>query len=132
MSKSRDEKVEMLEKTEKVERMETDLLGSALIPKHVYYGIQSQRAMENFQLSNVPIHHYPNFIKALAMVKQACALANYQLGLLEENKFLAITRACLDVREGKLDQHFQIDMLQGGAGTSANMNANEVIANRGL
>jgi aspartate ammonia-lyase len=87
MSKSRDEKVEMLEKTEKVERMETDLLGSVLIPKHVYYGIQSQRAMENFKLSNVPIHHYPNFIKALAMVKQACALANYKLGLLEENNF---------------------------------------------
>jgi aspartate ammonia-lyase len=126
MLKSRDEKVE------KVERIEKDLLGSAAIPNHVYYGIQSQRAIENFQLSNVPIHHYPNFIKALAMVKQACALANYQLGQLEESKFSAITRACLDVRQGQLDQHFQIDMLQGGAGTSANMNANEVIANRAL
>ena len=105
MSKSRDERVEQ------------DLLGSARIPDHVYYGIQSKRAIENFQLSNVPIHHYPNFIKALAMVKQACALANYKLGLLEEGKFSAITRACLDVSQGQLDEHFQIDMLQGGAGT---------------
>jgi aspartate ammonia-lyase len=135
MSKSRDEKVESIEKADKAdkaERVEKDLLGSAVISNHVYYGIQSQRAIDNFQLSNVPIHHYPNFIKALAMVKQACAIANYKLGLLEENKFLAINLACLDVMQGKLDQHFQIDMLQGGAGTSANMNANEVIANRAL
>lgn len=116
----------------KDERIEHDLLGSAAIPSKAYYGIQSHRAIANFQLSDVPISHYPNFIKALAMVKQACASANFQLGLLSEAKFSAITKACLDVQQGLFDKQFQIDMLQGGAGTSANMNANEVIANRAL
>jgi aspartate ammonia-lyase len=113
-------------------RVESDLLGSTRIPNKAYYGIQSHRAIENFQLTDVPMSRYPNFIKALAMVKQACASTNFKLGLLSEAKYSAITSACLDVRQGVLDDQFKIDMLQGGAGTSANMNANEVIANRAL
>jgi len=113
-------------------RIEKDLLGSAPIPFDAYYGIQSQRAMENFQLSNVTASHHCNLIKALAMIKQACVSANFKLGLLSPKKVTAITGACLDIQQGYFDNQFRIDMLQGGAGTSLNMNANEVIANRAL
>jgi len=113
-------------------RIESDLLGAVPIPADAYYGIQSHRAMENFQLSNVTASHYSNLIKALAMIKQACAMANFKLGLLSQKTVAAITCACLDIQQGHLDNQFKIDMLQGGAGTSLNMNANEVIANRAL
>jgi aspartate ammonia-lyase len=113
-------------------RVESDLLGEKLIPSQAYYGIQSHRAFENFQLSGIALYQYPNFIRAIAMVKQACALANFELGLLSQEKLTGISRACLEVQQGKLHEHFQVDMLQGGAGTSTNMNANEVIANRAL
>ncbi len=90
------------------------------------------RAMENFHISRVRLNMYPVFIKALAMVKQAAAEANCELGILKPEIRDAIVAACKEVREGKFDDHFVVDMVQGGAGTSTNMNANEVIANRAL
>lgn len=110
-------------------RSEHDLLGSLPVPKEAYYGIQTLRAMHNFHLSGVPLSHYPNFVKALAMVKQAAADANHQLGYLSDVKHTAITAACAQLVEGKHHDQFIVDMIQGGAGTSTNMNANEVIAN---
>jgi aspartate ammonia-lyase len=113
-------------------RIEHDLLGYEPVPADAYYGIQTQRAIHNFDISGVPICHFPQLIRALAMVKKAAALANQQLGLLESDKAKAICAACDEVMEGKLLDQFPVDLIQGGAGTSTNMNANEVIANRGL
>lgn len=113
-------------------RLEHDLLGEHEVPAHVYYGVHTLRALENFPISNIPISTYPNFVKALACVKQACALANHELGLLEDKKSNAIVSACKEIMAGKLCEEFAVDVIQGGAGTSTNMNANEVIANRGL
>ncbi|XPF95954.1 aspartate ammonia-lyase [Colwellia sp. RE-S-Sl-9] len=113
-------------------RQEKDLLGMANVPANALYGIQTHRAIENFTLSGVPINHFPEMIKALAMVKQACAIANNQLGLLPTEKFNAIVVACEDLKQGKNHDSFLVDMIQGGAGTSTNMNANEVIANLAL
>lgn len=113
-------------------RMEHDLLGVRAVPADVYYGVHTLRALENFPISNIPISNYPNFIKALASVKQACALANHELGLLEDKKSNAIVSACKEIMTGALNEEFVVDVIQGGAGTSTNMNANEVIANRGL
>ncbi len=113
-------------------RVEHDLLGEARVPASAYYGIQTQRAVENFQITGVMLNHYPNLPKSLAMVKKACALANRDLGMLEANKADAIADACDEIIAGKLHHQFVVDMIQGGAGTSTNMNANEVIANRAL
>ncbi|NOZ62394.1 MAG: cyclic nucleotide-binding domain-containing protein, partial [Calditrichaeota bacterium] len=113
-------------------RVEHDLLGERELPAHVLYGIQTQRAIENFPITGIPISNFPNLIKSLAMVKKAAALANHELGLLEEEKTRAISRACDEIIDGKHHQFFVVDVLQGGAGTSTNMNANEVIANRAL
>ncbi len=113
-------------------RSEHDLLGSLPVPKDAYYGIQTLRAMHNFHLSGVPLSHYPNFVSALAMVKQAAADANHQLGYLSDKKHTAISAACTQLTEGKHHDQFIVDMIQGGAGTSTNMNANEVIANMAL
>ncbi len=113
-------------------RIEHDLLGEAPVPNSVYYGIQTQRAIENFQISGVQLNHYPNLPRALAMVKKACALANRDLGMLDEQKATAIADACDEIIEGRLRDQFVVDMIQGGAGTSTNMNANEVICNRAL
>ncbi|MCC7118544.1 MAG: aspartate ammonia-lyase [Anaerolineales bacterium] len=113
-------------------RLEHDLLGERKVASDVYYGVHTLRALENFPISNIPIHTYPNLIKALACVKQACALANHELGLLESEKSNAIVAACKEIIAGKLHAQFVVDVIQGGAGTSTNMNANEVIANRGL
>ncbi|HCR69853.1 MAG TPA: aspartate ammonia-lyase [Anaerolineae bacterium] len=113
-------------------RLEHDLLGDREVPANVYYGVHTLRALENFPISKIPISTYPNFIKALACVKQACALANHELGLLEDKKSNAIVSACKEIMSGKLCEEFVVDVIQGGAGTSTNMNANEVIANRGL
>jgi aspartate ammonia-lyase len=113
-------------------RMESDLLGTLAIPANAYYGIQSQRALDNFQLSNVAVCAHPNLIRAIVMVKHACAIANFELGLLSRIKADAISGACIEIQHGKLHEQFQVDMIQGGAGTSTNMNANEVIANRAL
>ena len=113
-------------------RIEHDLLGEAQVPDSVYYGIQTQRALENFQITGVELNHYPNLPRALAMVKKACALANRDLGMLDEKKAEAIAAACDEIIDGKLHEQFVVDMIQGGAGTSTNMNATEVICNRAL
>jgi aspartate ammonia-lyase len=113
-------------------RTEKDFLGSKDIPIDAYYGIHTARALDNFTVSGVPISHFPRFIVALAMVKKACMAANLELGKLAPDKAQAIGQACDDIIDGKLHEHFVVDLIQGGAGTSTNMNANEVIANRAL
>jgi len=113
-------------------RKEHDSLGERDIPGDAYYGVQTLRAVENFPLSGIPLSAFPEFVKALAIVKKACALANHDLGNLEESKKNAIAAACDEILAGKLHDQFPVDMVQGGAGTSTNMNANEVIANRAL
>ncbi len=113
-------------------RMEHDLLGEREVPSEAYYGVHTLRALENFHISGIPLSTYPNMVRALACVKQACALANRELGLLDQPRADAIVRACEEVRAGELHEHFAVDIVQGGAGTSTNMNANEVIANRAL
>ena len=113
-------------------RMEHDLLGSRAVPADAYYGIHTLRALENFPISGNPISIYPDLVMALACVKQAAAIANSELGLLDERRAVAIRLACEEVREGKLFAEFVVDVIQGGAGTSSNMNANEVICNRAL
>lgn len=113
-------------------RLEHDLLGERDVPAESYYGVQTLRAMENFLISGVNLSFYPAIINGLAMVKEAAAEANHDLGLLSTNVRDAIVSACHELRNGKYHQHFTVDMIQGGAGTSTNMNANEVIANRAL
>jgi aspartate ammonia-lyase len=113
-------------------RREHDLLGELDIPSHCYFGVQTLRAVENFPISGVTIGHYPHLVQALAMVKQAAARTNHQLGLLPTRILKAIDTACTEIIEGQLHDQFVVDLLQGGAGTSTNMNANEVIANRAL
>ena len=121
-----------MKKNEKPTRLEHDLLGEKEVLADVYYGVHSLRAVENFPISGTKISAYPQLIEALACVKEASALANHQFGLLDDRKKDAIVRACKDIRAGKLRKHFVVDIIQGGAGTSTNMNANEVIANRAL
>lgn len=113
-------------------RLEHDLLGEREVPAEYYYGIQTLRALENFNISGVTLNFYPDLIDALAMVKQAAAEANYELGLLDKQVKDAIVTACVEVTNGRFHNQFVVDMIQGGAGTSTNMNANEVIANRVL
>lgn len=113
-------------------RMEHDLLGDREVPNEVYYGIQTLRGMENFNISGVTISFYPLLIEALASVKMAAAIANNDLGILSKPITDAIVQACREIISGKYHGYFVIDMVQGGAGTSTNMNANEVIANRAL
>lgn len=113
-------------------RLERDSLGERQVPANVYYGVQTLRALENFPITGIPISRFPLLIKALGTVKQAAALANMDLGLLDRRIGEAIIKACEDVRAGLLNDHFVVDVIQGGAGTSTNMNANEVIANRAL
>ncbi len=113
-------------------RPEHDLLGDREVPAEMYYGIQTLRALENFNMSGVSLNFYPDLINSLAMVKMAAAKANYDLGLLSKPVCEAISQACQEIMTGKYHFHFVVDMIQGGAGTSTNMNANEVIANRAL
>src|SRR5215216_3173655 len=113
-------------------RREHDLIGERSVPALVYYGVHTLRALENFPITGTPISIYPDLIAALACVKQAAAIANSELGLLDEKRAHAIRLACEEVREGKLHEEFVVDVIQGGAGTSTNMNANEVICNRAL
>jgi len=113
-------------------RIEKDLLGELAVPADAYYGVQTARALENFQISGVELRHYPNFIKGLAMTKLGAARANHDVGGLTKEQLAAIEGACKEIIEGKLHDQFTLDVYQGGAGTSTNMNANEVIANRGL
>jgi len=113
-------------------RVEHDSLGERELPNDVYYGVQTQRGLENFAISGVRLRNFEHMIEALAFVKKAAAQANCELGVLDEDKMKAICTACDELLDGKLHEHFVVDMFQGGAGTSTNMNANEVIANRGL
>ena len=114
-------------------RIEHDLLGNKEVPAEAYYGVQTLRAIENFEnISGIKLGSYPNYIKALAMVKHAAAVANHDLGLLTDEVCEAICKACNEIVDGKFHDEFPVDMIQGGAGTSTNMNANEVIANRAL
>jgi len=113
-------------------RSEHDLLGDREVPYEFYYGVQTLRGLENFNISGVTLAFYPVLVEALGMVKLAAAKANYDLGLLSKPVADAIINACTEIIHGKLHTHFVIDMIQGGAGTSTNMNANEVIANRAL
>lgn len=110
-------------------RNESDLLGTLQVPANAYYGVQTQRAIENFKISGQLLSSYPFFIHGLAMVKKAAAKTNYELGLLDEQLYRKIAESCDDLMAGKFHEQFPIDMIQGGAGTSVNMNANEVIAN---
>lgn len=113
-------------------RLEHDLLGNFEIPNDAYWGVHTARAVENFPISGVPIGHYRSLIKGLAFVKEAATEANFALGELPESIYKPIIQACQDVASGSLDSEFVVDAIQGGAGTSTNMNANEVIANRAL
>jgi len=115
-----------------INRVEHDLLGNRDIPYDVYYGVHTLRAVENFQITGTPIAIYPDLINALACVKQAAALTNHELKLLDIERMQAIVKACEEIRAGQYHDHFVVDVIQGGAGTSTNMNANEVIANRAL
>lgn len=113
-------------------RIESDLLGDLQVPKQAYYGVQTQRAIENFKISGSKMSDFPEFVRAIAYVKLASAQTNHELGLLPTELLAPITQACNELIEGKLHDQFPVDMIQGGAGTSVNMNANEVIANRVL
>lgn len=113
-------------------RVESDLIGSREISDECLYGVQTLRGIENFSISKYHLNEYPLFINGLAMTKMAAARANHELGLLTDEQFQAITQACREILEGRFHDQFPVDMIQGGAGTSANMNANEVIANRAL
>jgi len=113
-------------------RTEHDLLGYREVPYESYYGVQTLRGMENFNITGVTLNFYPDLVEALAIVKMGAAKANFDLGLLDKNVCDAIVKACDEIIHGKFQFYFVVDMIQGGAGTSTNMNANEVIANRAL
>lgn len=109
-------------------RVETDSLGQVNVPKNALYGGQSMRSLDNFPITGSKTH--PMMIRAIGMIKKACVLANFECGQISEDKVKYIVQACDEVIDNKLDEHFITDKIQGGAGTSVNMNANEVIANR--
>ncbi|URM38636.1 aspartate ammonia-lyase [Flavobacterium anhuiense] len=113
-------------------RTEKDLLGEKQIPANAYYGVQTARALENFQISGMTTQFYPEYVKAFAMVKLAAARANADVGRLKKDRLAAIEKACQAVIDGKYHDQFLVDLYQGGAGTSANMNVNEVLANIAL
>ena len=113
-------------------RVEKDLLGEKEVPAKAYYGVQTTRALENFQLSGVPINHYPGFVEAWAIVKIAAARANADVGAMKKDRLDAIEKAGQALLAGKYHDQFLVNWYQGGAGTSTNMNANEVMANIGL
>lgn len=113
-------------------RVEHDLLGEKSIPDDAYYGVQTARALENFYISGVPISQYPDLIRALAIVKLAAARANFECKQFSEEILHGIEGACQEIIDGRLHDQFKVDLIQGGAGTSTNMAANEVIANRAL
>ncbi|MFF9499580.1 aspartate ammonia-lyase [Streptomyces sp. NPDC014656] len=113
-------------------REEKDLIGAREVEADVYWGIHTLRALENFPLTGIPLSAHPELVAALAAVKEAAALAHLDLGTLPEERARAVVAACREIRAGRLLDQFVVDVFQGGAGTSANMNANEVIANRAL
>jgi aspartate ammonia-lyase len=113
-------------------RIEHDSLGEILVPASACWGAQTARAIVNFPISGIPISHHTQLIRALAMVKQAAALANHHLGALSRERCEAIVAAAQEIMDGKWHDHFPVDVFQGGAGTSTNMNINEEISHRGL
>jgi len=113
-------------------RTETDLLGEIDVPSDAYYGAQAARAMENFKISGQYTNDYPAFLKAWGMIKLACARANTDAGKMKPEMLKLVEPACKEVIDGKFQEYFKIDLYQGGAGTSTNMCANEIIANRAL
>ena len=113
-------------------RNEHDLLGDAPVPAAAYWGIHTLRAIENYPITGKAIGSYAELVRALALTKQAAALANAELGQLDKTRADAIVTACREIAGGQLHEQFVVDVIQGGAGTSTNMNANEVIANRAL
>ncbi|WP_306368414.1 aspartate ammonia-lyase [Nocardiopsis sp. CC223A] len=113
-------------------RVEHDLLGRRDVPADAYYGVHTLRAVENFPITGIPLSAHPELVRALAAVKLSAARANRDLGLLPGGKAAAIEKACSEILDGRLHDQFVVDVVQGGAGTSSNMNANEVIANRAL
>ncbi|UCH37490.1 MAG: hypothetical protein JSV76_07430, partial [Candidatus Bathyarchaeota archaeon] len=113
-------------------RIEHDFIGKLQIPNEAYYGIHSLRAKQNFPITGFPISSFPKLIRGLAAIKKAAAQTNRELDLLSESRATAICRACDEIMEDKLAENFIVDVVQGGAGTSTNMNLNEVIANRAL
>lgn len=119
-------------KTSGKTRLEHDLLGDKSVPVEALFGVQTLRCIENFDISRQLLSNYPQYVKALGIVKMGAILANHEIGLVDENIKDAIVEACKELMEGKHLEQFPIDMIQGGAGTSVNMNANEVIANRAL
>lgn len=113
-------------------RIETDSLGSIPVPAAVYWGAHTARALENFTISGIPISRHPHLVRALAMIKSAAAQANCELGVLTHAQSQAIRESCQEIQDGQHHEQFCVDVIQGGAGTSTNMNANEVIANLAL
>jgi len=113
-------------------RIEHDMLGERAIPADAYWGVHTLRAVENFPITGRAIGLWPELVRALALVKNAATQTNYELGLLDETRARLIIAACREIAGGALHDQFVVDQIQGGAGTSTNMNANEVIANRAL
>ncbi len=113
-------------------RIESDLLGELQVPQEAYYGVQTQRALNNYKISRTRMCDYPDYVIAIAYVKLAAIQANNELGVINDEVTAAVTQACQEIIDGKFHENFPVDMVQGGAGTSVNMNANEVIANRAL
>ncbi|EJX10956.1 aspartate ammonia-lyase [gut metagenome] len=121
-----------METKQNATRVESDLIGAREIPASALYGVQTLRGLENFPISKFHLNEYPLFIHGLAITKMAAAKANFELGLLTPEQKDAIVQACQEILDGQHHDQFPVDMIQGGAGTSTNMNANEVIANRAL
>ncbi|QHK19261.1 aspartate ammonia-lyase [Pseudarthrobacter psychrotolerans] len=113
-------------------RIETDWLGNVPVPATAYWGAHTARALENFTISGIPVSSHPHLVRALAMIKNAAAQANFELGILNPREATAIREACQEIQDGHNHEQFCVDVIQGGAGTSTNMNANEVIANLAL
>ena len=113
-------------------RIESDLLGELQVPEKAYYGVQTQRGIDNYKVSNLKMSDFPEYIIALAYIKLAAVEANHDLGVINDEIYRAIAQACHEIIDGQMHDQFPTDMVQGGAGTTVNMNANEVIANRAL
>jgi aspartate ammonia-lyase len=113
-------------------RLEHDLLSERQVPAERYFGLQTLRTTENFNITGIPISHYPRLVKSLAFIKKAASLTNEELGLLDHRLADAISRACDEALDGNLLDEFVVNVIQGGAGTSTNMNAYEVISNLAL
>ena len=113
-------------------RLESDLLGELQVPAEAYYGVQTQRGINNYKVSNLKMSDFPEYIIAFAYIKLAAVEANHELGVINDEIYAGIAQACHEIIDGKMHDQVPTDLVQGGAGTTVNMNANEVIANRAL